>query len=327
MVAAVPVQNSAGRWLLCGSWSLGFWAVYTLCSGFSEFFNGVFINQYRFSFPAFIAVCQALLTVVVLQLLSQARLLKIQPYSLESGEIFLLPSICFSFHSVLTLWAVTSSNSVGFNFIRQFTPLATLALTKIFKLKKRTSSNSAFLVLLVTLCSALAGLQNFTDEALVYAYGVLNLMFKSTYLILIQETCEDHKSSVVDVYYTCSINTCPLLLLYCLLHPDTPQIFSSGSWSSLIFLGFFSLVLLLGCLLNFLVFLCTLLSSALTMNLFEVAKTDILMLRNISTHEWTFSLPLLTSLLISISGVGVYMYKEAWELNTGMKKEAMCITT
>ncbi|XP_020391043.2 LOW QUALITY PROTEIN: uncharacterized protein si:ch211-248a14.8 [Rhincodon typus] len=198
MVAAVPVQNSASSWLLCGSWLLGPWAGYTLCSGCSEFFNGVFINQYRFGFPAFIALCQALLTIVVLQLLSQARLLKIQPYSLESGETFLLPSICFSFHSLLTLWAVTSSNSIGFNFIRQFTPLATLVLMEIFNLKKRTSSNTTFLVLLVTLCSVLAGLQNFNDEALVYAYGVLNLVFKSTYLILIQKICEDHKTSVLQ---------------------------------------------------------------------------------------------------------------------------------
>ncbi|XP_067876576.1 solute carrier family 35 member D3-like isoform X2 [Heterodontus francisci] len=252
-----------------------------------------------------------LLAIILLQLLRKARLLKIQPYLLESGELFLLPSICFSFHSVLTLWAVTSSNSTFFTFVKRFTPLVSLALMRTFKLKKRTSSSSAFLVLLVTLCSILAGLPDFNGEAVVYIYGLLNVMFKSTYLTLIQKICEDHKRSVVDVYYICNINSCPLLLVYCLLHPDTPQIFPSGSWSSLIFWGFFSLVLLLGCLLNFLVFLCTLMSSALTMNMIEVAKTDILTLRNTVTHEWIFSLPLLISLLISASGVGIYMFKDS----------------
>ncbi|XP_078387106.1 uncharacterized protein LOC144668676 isoform X1 [Cetorhinus maximus] len=321
MEAAVPAEGTGGWCWLSASWSL-----YLLCSGFSEFFSGVFINQYRFNFPAFIALCQALLTIVVLQLLRQAGLLKIQPYLLESGEIFLLPSICSGFHSVLTLWAVTSSNSIVFTFIQRFTPLATLVFLETFNLKKRTSFSNAFLVLLVTSCSIFAGLQIFNDEAVVYVYGLLNLLFKSTYLPLIQKICEDHKKSVVDVYYTCTINSCPLLLVYCLLHPDTPQIFPSGSWSSLIFLGFFSLVLLLGSLLNFLVFLCTLLSSALTMNMIEVAKTDILTLRNIVTHEWTFSPPLLTSLLISISGAGIYVYKNSRQINTGTRKGATEIT-
>ncbi|XP_038638786.1 solute carrier family 35 member D3 [Scyliorhinus canicula] len=301
--------------------------LYLLCSAFSEFFSGVFINQYRFNFPAFMALCQALLTIVLLQLLRQVRLLKIKPYLLESGEIFLLPSICFSFHSVLTLWAVIRSNSNVFTFIRRFTPLTTLAFMKMFNLKKRTSFSNAFLVLVVTSCTVFAGLQNFTDEAVVYVYGVLNLMFKSTYPTLIQKLCEDHKMSVVDVYYTCTINSCPLLFVYCLLHPDTPQIFPSGSWSSLIFLGFFALALLLGSLLNFLVFLCTLLSSALTMNMIEVAKTDMLALRNITTHEWTSSLPLLTSLLISTSGVGIYMYRDARETKAGTRKDSTDIPT
>ncbi|XP_078055506.1 uncharacterized protein LOC144480201 [Mustelus asterias] len=323
MEATVSAQEAGSRRLLCGCCLSVSGALYVLCSGFSEFFNGVFINQYRFNLPAFIALCQALLTIVVLQLLRQARLLKIKPYLLESGEIFLLPSICFSFHSVLTLWAMSSSNSSVFTFIGRFTPLATLTFMEIFNLKKRTSFSSAFLVLMVTSCTVFAGFQNFTDEVIVYVYGLLNLMFKSTYLTLIQKLGQDHKMSVLDVYYTCTINSCPLLFVYCLLHPDTPQILPSGSWSSLIFLGFFALVLLLGSLLNCLVFLCTLLSSALTMSMIEVAKTDMLALRNIVTHEWTSSsLPL----LISTSGVGIYMYKDSRETNTATRKDAMKIS-
>ncbi|XP_067828560.1 solute carrier family 35 member D3 [Heptranchias perlo] len=320
MAAEVPAQEAGHRWLLCICW-LSAAALYTLCSASSEFLNSVFVTQYRFSYPAFIALCQALLTAIVLQLLRRARLLEIQPYLLENGEIILIPSICFSFHSVLTLWAVASSNSTVFTFIKRFTPLANLALMETFNLKKRTPSSSAFLVLLVTLCSTLAGLQDFNDEAVVYVYGLLNVTFESTYLTLIQKICEDHKKSVVDIYYTCTINSCPLLFVYCILHPDTPQIFPSGSWTSLIFLGFFSLVLVLGCLLNFLICLCTLRSSALTMSMIEVAKTDILTLRNIVTSEWIFSPPpFLTSLFISASGVGIYIYKESRETKTSRKE-------
>uniref|UniRef100_UPI00398E8747 solute carrier family 35 member D3 n=1 Tax=Pristiophorus japonicus TaxID=55135 RepID=UPI00398E8747 len=321
MAAAVPAREPGSKWLRSGSW-LSATALYTVCSAFSHFFNRVFIGQYRFNFPGFIALCQALLTTVVLQLLKHARLLKIQPYLLESGEAFLLPSICFSFHSVLTLWAVASSESTVFTFIRRFTPLASLALVQTCNLKKRMSSRRAFLVLLVTVCSVLAGHHDFNDEAVVYVYGLLNLMFESAYLTLIQKICEDHKKSVVDVYYTCTINSCPLLLVYCLLHPDSPQIFPSGSWTSLIFLGFFSLVLLLGCLLNFLICLCTLLSSAMTTSMIEVAKTDVLTLRNIVTREWIFSPSLLSSLL-SASGAVIYIYKDTKDSNTSTRKEAM----
>ncbi|XP_051897576.1 solute carrier family 35 member D3-like isoform X2 [Pristis pectinata] len=320
---AIPGPERLRRWLLCGCW-LSAWALYTVCAAFSEFFGRVFISQYRFTFPAFIALCQALLTMVTLQLLKRAGLLKIKPYLLESGEIFLLPSICFSFHSILILWAVTSSNCTVFTFIRRFTPLASLALVQTFNLKKRASSSRALLVLLVTLCSVLAGIPSFNDETIVYVYGLLNLVLESTYLTLLQKICEDQNISVMDVYYTCTINSCPLLFVYCLLHPDTHQIYPSGSWTSLIFLGFFSLVLLLGCLLKFLICMCTLLSSALMTSMMELAKTDVLTLRSIIACEWIFSSHL-TSLLISASGVGIFIYKDCRETNISTRKEAMGI--
>ncbi|XP_062926610.1 solute carrier family 35 member D3 isoform X3 [Mobula hypostoma] len=259
---AVPGPEGLRKWLQCGCW-LSACVLYTACSAFFEFFSRIFINQYRFTFPAFIVLCQALLTIVILQLLKRVRLLKIEPYLLERGEIFLLPSICFSFHSILIMWAVTASYSTVFMFIRQFTPMASLALMQAFKLKKRASSSIGHLVLMVTLCSVLAGVRSFNDEVIVYIYGLLNLMLESMYLILLQKICEDQKTSVMDVHYTCTINSCPLLFVYCLLHPETQRIYVSGSWTSLIFLGFFSLVLILGCLLKFLICLCTLLSSAL----------------------------------------------------------------
>ncbi|XP_069741617.1 solute carrier family 35 member D3 [Narcine bancroftii] len=311
---AIAGSQHSRRWLLCSCWLLA-WVFYTICSALSDFFNSVFISQYRFRFPGFIVLCQTLLTFSTLQLLKQARLLKIQPYLLENGEIFLLPSICFSFHSILILWAGTSSNSTVFTFIRRFTPLANLALTRTFNLKRRASSSSVLLVLLVILCSVLAGIHSFNDEAVVYIYGLLNLVLESIYLTMLQKICEDQKRSVGDAYYTCTINSFPLLLVYCLLHPETYQIYPSGSWTSLIFLGFFSLVLLLGCVLRFLTCLCTLLSSALMMSMMEGAKINVLTIRNIMAYEWIVSPTHLTTLLISVSGVGIFIYKNCEETN------------
>ncbi|XP_055517713.1 solute carrier family 35 member D3 [Leucoraja erinacea] len=322
MAAEVPAPVRGYRWLLCGCW-FSAWALYTICSAFSEFVSKVFISQYRFSFPAFIVLCQTLLTIGMLQLLKRVGLLKIRPYLLENGEIFLLPSICYCFHSILILWAVTNSSSTVFTFIRRFTPVASLALMQTFNLKKRASTGSAFLVLLVTLCSVLAGVHTFNDEAIGYVYGLMNVMLESTYLTLLQRICEDQKTSVVDVHYTCTINSCPLLLVYCLLHPDTHQIYPSGSWTSLIFLGFFSLVLLLGCFLKLLACMCTLLSSALMTSMVEVAKTDILTLRSIIACEWIVSPSQLTSLLISASGVGIFIYKDCRETNKSTRNETV----
>lgn len=57
MAAEVPAPVRGYRWLLCGCW-FSAWALYTICSAFSEFVSKVFISQYRFSFPAFIVLCQ-----------------------------------------------------------------------------------------------------------------------------------------------------------------------------------------------------------------------------------------------------------------------------
>ncbi|XP_062926611.1 uncharacterized protein si:ch211-248a14.8 isoform X4 [Mobula hypostoma] len=249
---AVPGPEGLRKWLQCGCW-LSACVLYTACSAFFEFFSRIFINQYRFTFPAFIVLCQALLTIVILQLLKRVRLLKIEPYLLERG------------------------------------------------------------------------VRSFNDEVIVYIYGLLNLMLESMYLILLQKICEDQKTSVMDVHYTCTINSCPLLFVYCLLHPETQRIYVSGSWTSLIFLGFFSLVLILGCLLKFLICLCTLLSSALMVSMMVVAKTDALTLRTIIANEWTFSSPQLTTLLISASGIGIFLYKVSGETNISTRKERVGI--
>ncbi|XP_007895721.1 UDP-galactose/UDP-glucose transporter 7 [Callorhinchus milii] len=311
-MAAMPVSLTVPQRLLRG-WSLvAATAVYALCSGSLEFINSVFIIQYRFTFPAFIALSQALLTILVLELLRCFRLLKIQPYLLETGEKLLIPSICFSFHSVLTLWAVSSSNLKIFMFIRRFTPLASLALTATCNLRKRTSCSRFFLILLVTICSVLSGLEYFDLKGIVCLYGFISIMFESTYLTLIQKIGEDCEKSAMDIYYICTINSCPMLFLYCVLHPDSSQIFPSGSWNSLIFLGYFALVLVLGCLLNFFIYLCALLKSALMANMMEVAKINVMTLKTIATHQrMTSSVPLLISVLISAGGLGTYMYQDS----------------
>nr|XP_014350351.1 PREDICTED: solute carrier family 35 member D3-like [Latimeria chalumnae] len=312
MVISALSKGFSSIWCLPGSHYCSFLpnlVLYILCSEYSDFLNRVFITQYRYGYPAFLTLCQVLLTWFILEWLRFFQWTSIQPYSLEVGEILLLPSICFSFHSILSLWAVTNAPFTSYMLIIRFMPLVNLILAHLFTIKSKPSLRETFIVIIVTLCSIITGVQNFHDDAITYVYGLLGLAFESFYLTLIQKTKEDQRLSAVNIHYTCVINSVPILVVLCLIHPDTLKALASGSWLSLIFLGFFSLLLILGCILKFLICFCACQSSAVTVGMMDIAKRDTMTLRSLLPYKQSsLSLPFLTSLFISLSGIGIYAY-------------------
>lgn len=85
-------------------------------------------------------------------------------------------------------------------------------------------------------------------EPLEYFYSPLSLFLHSlslSWLAIVAQTERNH-ATTFDLYYTLTVTRSVLLVLLCVLHPDTSRAVTHGNWHTLVFLGYILAVLLLG---------------------------------------------------------------------------------
>ena len=107
------------------------------------------------------------------------------------------------------------------------------------------------------------GYGDLTFNILGYACGAFSNITQSVYLLLVQRATSGKLSTVESLQLNC-INTLPLLVIVCMVKGEIYEVKSYDKYSETIFIVVFVLVILLGCLLNYSLFLCTSLTSALT---------------------------------------------------------------
>ena len=96
-----------------------------------------------------------------------------------------------------------------------------------------------------------------------YGCGILSNIAQSVYLLLVQQVTNG-KLSTVESLQLNSINTLPLLAIFCVINQEFHHIGDYPYYYQWSFICIFFLAISLGCLLNYSLFLCTSLTSALT---------------------------------------------------------------
>ena len=96
-----------------------------------------------------------------------------------------------------------------------------------------------------------------------YTYGTLSVLVQSLYLTLLQRNTQDKLTTAHSLYLN-SYNTLPFLVLYAALSGELQRAAAFPSYSELGFVLLTLTVVSMGCLLNYSMFLCTNLNSALT---------------------------------------------------------------
>ena len=109
----------------------------------------------------------------------------------------------------------------------------------------------------------ISGYGDLTFNLLGYACGILSNLTQSVYLLLVQRATNG-KLSTVESLQLNSINTIPLLIVICIVKGEIWEVKSYDKFTETIFIVVFVLAIFLGCLLNYSLFLCTSLTSALT---------------------------------------------------------------
>ncbi|KAL3877910.1 hypothetical protein ACJMK2_035552 [Sinanodonta woodiana] len=237
--------------------------LYGTCSVSMTFINKILMTSLGFDFPVLIMVFQMLFTISVLKILSYFSVINMPRYTLSRGLSFAMPSIFYASNSVLALGALSHMNFSVYGVLKRCVPFVTLILS-ILILKKGYPSHMTILsVCMLTIGCVLTGLGDLEFNAKAYIFGGLSNISQSLYLLLIQRSAHG-KMSTVETLQLNSINTLPLLTVAMICMGEVQNVTSYDRFNELSFIVAFLATISLGCLLNYSLFLCTRLTSALT---------------------------------------------------------------
>ncbi|KAG7328657.1 hypothetical protein KOW79_008601 [Hemibagrus wyckioides] len=250
--------------------------LYALADQLHDFVCRIFFPQYHYPYTAPFALIQVLLNILALLGLHSLGLVQLNPFSWRLAERLLVPAVCGAVQCVLALWAQASAHSGLYPLTGRLLPLFSLAWGHLLGVSKPNSAHFNCLLIAITFTSigitAYDGVYNM--EPLEYFYSPLSLFLHSLSLAWLSKVAQSVRghATTFDLYYTLTVTQSVLLLLLCVMHPDTPQAITHGSWHTLLFLGYMLAVLLLGSVQIFLVDITALRYSPLSAALLHSAR-------------------------------------------------------
>lgn len=248
--------------------------LYGACSLSMALMNKAVLNTYSFNYPMILVLCQMIFTVTLLEFLRLTNQITLPKFTLARGRSFLVPSIFYGIHSVLSLTALSGMNIPMYGVIKRCSPVIILLLGTIVLRKGLASVQTCVSVCLITFGCLLAGYGDLSFHLKAYLYGGASVFSQAIYLILIQKHGQnEEKLSAIE---TLHLNSCNILIALIIAtvaignHQQTLAIFIHHG---LLFKCIFLLVVMMGCLLNYLIFLCTTYNSALTTSITGTVKS------------------------------------------------------
>jgi len=104
-----------------------------------------------------------------------------------------------------------------------------------------------------------------------YLFGFASVLSQALYLLLVQKHADD--IGAAEAMHLNSYNTLPMLLLCTFITGEFRLALHNFAFTKVAFVLTFTVVIVFGCLLNYLLFLCTTYNSALTTSITGTLKT------------------------------------------------------
>ncbi|UYV69753.1 SLC35D3 [Cordylochernes scorpioides] len=187
------------------------------------------------------------------------------------GWTFLWPTLLYAVNAVTSLSALSGMTLPMYTAIKRCAPLATLALGVLVLRKPMPSIKIIASVVLITLGCVLAGLGDLEFNPAAYWCGAVSVAAQSLYLTLVQRGAEN-RMTTLTVLQLNSYNTLPLFSLAFVFSSEAHGLPAYFTTEKLTFWACLFLQICMGSILNYSLFLCTMLNSALTTSLVGVFK-------------------------------------------------------
>ncbi|KAK6927708.1 Sugar phosphate transporter domain [Dillenia turbinata] len=244
---------------------------YGIASMAMVFINKAILMQYAKSLT--LLTIQQLATVLLIHFGRTMGYTKAKAFDTAVAKKIFPVSLFYNANVAFALASLKGVNIPMYIAIKRLTPLAVL-IAGFYSGKGRPSTQVSLSVLLIAAGVIIAAVGDFSFDLMGYSMALTSVFFQTMYLVLVQKSgAEDGLSSVEIMFYNSFISL-PFLFFLIIATGEFPNSLALlvAKSSSLTFLVIFILSLVMGIVLNFTMFLCTIVNSALTTTIVGVLK-------------------------------------------------------
>ncbi|KAF7830176.1 UDP-galactose/UDP-glucose transporter 7 [Senna tora] len=244
---------------------------YGIASMAMVFINKAILMQYAHSMT--LLTLQQLATVVLIHFSRSMGYTKARGVDMTMAKKLLPVSLFYNANVAFALASLKGVNIPMYIAIKRLTPLAVL-IAGCFSGKRRPTTQVTLSVILIAAGVLIAALGDFSFDLFGYSLAFISVFFQTMYLVLVEKSgAEDGLSSMEIMFYN-SFLSLPFLMFLIIATGEFPSSFSVlfAKSYSLSFLVTFFLSLVMGIVLNYTMFLCTIVNSALTTTIVGVLK-------------------------------------------------------
>ncbi|KAK4558798.1 hypothetical protein RGQ29_008173 [Quercus rubra] len=244
---------------------------YGIASMAMVFINKAILMQYANSMT--LLTLQQLATAMLIHFGRRMGYTKAKALDMATARKLLPISLFYNANVAFALASLKGVNIPMYIAIKRLTPLAVL-IAGFFSGKGRPTIQVSLSVILTAAGVIIAALGDFSFDLFGYSMALTSVFFQTMYLVLVEKSgAEDGLSSIEIMFYN-SFLSLPFLLFVIIATGEFPNslalLFAKSN--SLYFLVILILSLVMGIVLNFTMFLCTIVNSALTTTIVGVLK-------------------------------------------------------
>ncbi|KAL3683416.1 hypothetical protein R1sor_001438 [Riccia sorocarpa] len=243
--------------------------------GFSSlamvFLNKAVLQQYTHSMT--LLTFQQAATALLIYFGGKIGLIAVRSMDWKTSRRLLPLSIFYNANVAFALASLKGINVPMYIALKRLTPL-TVLIAGFFYGKAKPSTKVTLSVILVGLGVVIAAAGDFSFDPMGYAMALTSVFFQTAYLVLVERSGADGGLSSTELMLFNSVLSLPFLVAFILgtgeLWISIPELTSKMVSLSFSFMVIMSLIM--GIVLNFTMFLCTIVNSALTTTIVGVLK-------------------------------------------------------
>lgn len=236
----------------------------------------VFINKavlMQFSYSMTLLTLQQLVTTLLIYFGRAFGFTQARPLTLNTAKRLLPLSIFYNANVAFALASLKGVNIPMYIALKRLTPLAVL-IAGILSGKGKPPLQVSLSVILTAVGVMIAALGDFTFDFFGYTLALTSVFFQTAYLVLVEKSAAEDGLSSVELMYYNSFLSLPVLVFLITITGEFPLAVAllTAKLESLTFCVVLILSLIMGIVLNFTMFLCTIVNSALTTTIVGVLK-------------------------------------------------------
>eukprot|EP01102_Stenamoeba_stenopodia_P022275 TRINITY_DN9220_c0_g1_i1.p1 TRINITY_DN9220_c0_g1~~TRINITY_DN9220_c0_g1_i1.p1 ORF type:complete len:376 (+),score=65.62 TRINITY_DN9220_c0_g1_i1:43-1170(+) len=236
-------------------------STYGLISISMTMFNKAVLSVYKFNYPITIGTLQSIFSILFLWLFAYLGYIKLPKITFADCKKYFPLSVSYLLNLLIALAALEGLNVPMYNTLKRGTTLITL-VGEYWFLSKIPSSKTLLSTGFLVFGAFLAGVGDLSFDLTAYCYAGVSCMMQTAYLLQVSKAGKELYTLGI-LYYNCLLSL-PLTVIYMIVSGEFQAAIDYELLWDAQFQACLLISLLQGALLNYSVFLCTVVNSALT---------------------------------------------------------------